>query len=166
MFTIRPGTETAPNGICRLGDDSCYGHTMRRKCCHDAVMPLRCLIVDDNGFFLGAASMLLEREGLTVAGVASTGSEALRQIAALRPDVVLIDIWRIMRTLGQGISKLEPESGFAAQAASGATIYAATKYGYPLSTTHARRIAFAWVFTIPASAATAALLCWPIYAVT
>jgi inorganic phosphate transporter, PiT family len=96
--------------------------------------------------------------------------------------------WRIMRTLGQGIFKLEPESGFAAQAASGATIYAATKYGYPLSTTHvvsgaitgagattrlsavrwgiAGRIAFAWVLTIPAAAATAALLYWPIYAIT
>jgi DNA-binding NarL/FixJ family response regulator len=37
--------------------------------------------------------MLLEREGLTVAGVASTGSDALRQFAALRPDVVLIDIF-------------------------------------------------------------------------
>jgi inorganic phosphate transporter, PiT family len=96
--------------------------------------------------------------------------------------------WRIMRTLGQGIFKLEPESGFAAQAASGATIYAATKYGYPLSTTHvvsgaitgagattrlsavrwgiAGRIAFAWILTIPASAATAALLYWPIYSIT
>jgi len=93
--------------------------------------------------------------------------------------------WRIMRTLGQGIFKLEPESGFAAQAASGATIYAATKYGYPLSTTHvvsgaitgagattrlsavrwgiAGRIAFAWILTLPASAATAAVLFWPIH---
>jgi PiT family inorganic phosphate transporter len=93
--------------------------------------------------------------------------------------------WRIMRTLGQGIFKLEPESGFAAQAATGATIYAATKYGYPLSTTHvvsgaitgvgattrlsavrwgiAGRIVFAWILTIPASAATAALLFWPIH---
>src|SRR5256714_2535867 len=44
--------------------------------------------------------------------------------------------WRIMRTLGQRLYKIEPESGFAAQAAAGATIYAATKYGYPLSTTH------------------------------
>jgi inorganic phosphate transporter, PiT family len=40
--------------------------------------------------------------------------------------------WRIMRTLGQRLYKMEPESGFAAQAAAGATIYAATKYGYPL----------------------------------
>ena len=53
---------------------------------------MRCLIVDDNHSFLEAARMLLEREGLTVAGVASTGAEALRQAETLRPDVVLVDI--------------------------------------------------------------------------
>ncbi len=36
--------------------------------------------------------MLLEREGLTVAGVASTGAEALWQVAMVRPDIVLVDI--------------------------------------------------------------------------
>jgi CheY-like chemotaxis protein len=55
-------------------------------------MPLRCLIVDDNRPYLEAARALLEREGLTVAGVATTGREALRQAKALRPDVVLVDI--------------------------------------------------------------------------
>ena len=55
-------------------------------------MALRCLVVDDNDAFLEAASVLLEREGVTVAGVASTISEALRQIEALRPDVILVDI--------------------------------------------------------------------------
>ena len=55
-------------------------------------MPIRCLIVDDNKSFLEAARVLLEREGLTVAGVASTGAEALRQAETLRPDVVLVDI--------------------------------------------------------------------------
>jgi DNA-binding NarL/FixJ family response regulator len=53
---------------------------------------LRCLIVDDNSSFLDAATNLLEREGLTVAGVASTAAEALEQAARLRPDVVLVDI--------------------------------------------------------------------------
>jgi PiT family inorganic phosphate transporter len=92
--------------------------------------------------------------------------------------------WRIMRTLGQRLYKMEPESGFAAQAAAGATIYAATKYGYPLSTTHvisgavlgagstqrlsavrwgvAGNIVFAWILTIPAAALVAAALYWPI----
>src|SRR5207244_12130030 len=44
--------------------------------------------------------------------------------------------WRIIRTLGQRVVRMEPESGFAAQAAAGTTIYLASKYGYPLSTTH------------------------------
>jgi DNA-binding NarL/FixJ family response regulator len=55
-------------------------------------VPIRCLIVDDNASFLVAARVLLERQGLVVAGVASTGAEALRQADALRPDVVLVDI--------------------------------------------------------------------------
>jgi DNA-binding NarL/FixJ family response regulator len=53
---------------------------------------MRILIVDDNDSFLEAARVLLEREGLTVAGVASTGAEALSQLGTLRPDVVLLDI--------------------------------------------------------------------------
>jgi CheY-like chemotaxis protein len=55
-------------------------------------MPLRCLLVDDNEPFLEAASLLLEREGLTVVGLASSIAEALRQARALRPDVILVDI--------------------------------------------------------------------------
>ena len=55
-------------------------------------MVLRCLIVDDSSQFLAAARGLLEREGLTVVGVASTGAEALRRVAELRPDVTLVDI--------------------------------------------------------------------------
>ena len=52
-----------------------------------------CLIVDDNASFLEAARILLEREGLSVAGVASTGADALRQVEAVHPDVVLVDIF-------------------------------------------------------------------------
>jgi len=55
-------------------------------------MPIRCLIVDDNRPYLEAARVLLEREGLTVAGVATSGKEAFRQAKALHPDVVLVDI--------------------------------------------------------------------------
>ena len=54
--------------------------------------PLRCLIVDDNPSFLEAARTLLEREGLTIAGVASKGAEALQKAEALRPEVILMDI--------------------------------------------------------------------------
>lgn len=53
---------------------------------------MRCLIVDDSQSFLDAARVLLEREGLTVVGVASTCAEARRQAERLRPDVILVDI--------------------------------------------------------------------------
>ena len=63
-------------------------------------MALRCLIVDDSKSFLQAARTVLEREGLIIAGIASTGNEALLRTDELRPDVILVDI-----TLGE-------ESGF------------------------------------------------------
>jgi DNA-binding NarL/FixJ family response regulator len=55
-------------------------------------MTLRLLIVDDNPQFLAAARDLLEREGMTVVGVASTITEALDRVDVLRPDVTLVDI--------------------------------------------------------------------------
>jgi inorganic phosphate transporter, PiT family len=95
--------------------------------------------------------------------------------------------WRIMRTLGQRVFSMEPPSGFAAQATAGLTIYAATKYGYPLSTTHvisgavmgagatkrlsavrwgvAGNIVTAWILTIPAAALVAAAFYWPVVAI-
>jgi DNA-binding NarL/FixJ family response regulator len=53
---------------------------------------IRCLLVDDSDAFLTAATILLEREGMTVAGVAANSAEAVRQARALRPDVILVDI--------------------------------------------------------------------------
>jgi inorganic phosphate transporter, PiT family len=86
--------------------------------------------------------------------------------------------WRIMKTLGQRVYQMEPPGGFAAQATAGVVIYASTKYGYPLSTTHvvsgavmgsgatkrlsavrwgiAGNILLAWVLTLPAAALVAA----------
>jgi inorganic phosphate transporter, PiT family len=92
--------------------------------------------------------------------------------------------WRIIRTLGQRVYGMQPENGFAAQVAGGTTIYLATHFGYPVSTTHvvtggvmgagsvrrfsavrwgvAGNIVFAWVLTIPAAGLVAAALYWPI----
>jgi len=55
-------------------------------------VPTRFLVVDDSRSFLEAARRLLEREGLTIAGVASSSAEALRKAEELRPDVALVDI--------------------------------------------------------------------------
>jgi len=57
-----------------------------------SAMEFRVLIVDDNGAFLYAARRLLAREGLQVVGIASTGTEALRRVDEIRPDVVLVDV--------------------------------------------------------------------------
>jgi inorganic phosphate transporter, PiT family len=95
--------------------------------------------------------------------------------------------WRIMRTLGQRVFQIQPESGFSAQTSAGLTIYLATHFGYPLSTTHvisgavmgagatkrfsavrwgvAGNIVFAWVLTIPAAALVAAACYWPVTAI-
>jgi DNA-binding NarL/FixJ family response regulator len=60
--------------------------------CEADPMTLRCLIVDDSPHFVEAARGLLERQGITVVGVASTSAEALEQAALLRPDVMLVDL--------------------------------------------------------------------------
>jgi PiT family inorganic phosphate transporter len=86
--------------------------------------------------------------------------------------------WRIIRTMGTRIVRMEPLGGFAAQTAAAGVIQLATTWGLPVSTTQvvsgavmgagatrrfsavrwgvARRIVWAWIFTIPASAALAA----------
>lgn len=53
---------------------------------------MRCLLVDDNRTFLETARGLLDREGVTIAGIASSTAEAVRQASALRPDVAVVDI--------------------------------------------------------------------------
>lgn len=82
--------------------------------------------------------------------------------------------WKIIRTLGMRIAKLEPVHGFAAETGAAAVLMAAAHVGLPVSTTHTitssvmgvgavnrlsavrwgvtRRIAYAWVFTLPGSA--------------
>jgi PiT family inorganic phosphate transporter len=90
--------------------------------------------------------------------------------------------WRIVKTMGMKITKLKPVGGFCAESAGAATLFLATHFGIPVSTTHtitgaivgvgatrklsavrwgiARRIVFAWVLTMPASAAIAAATWW------
>jgi DNA-binding NarL/FixJ family response regulator len=59
---------------------------------HAELVPVRCLLVDDFRPFLDAARGVLERDGVAVAGTASTTAEALRQASALSPDVAVVDI--------------------------------------------------------------------------
>jgi PiT family inorganic phosphate transporter len=87
--------------------------------------------------------------------------------------------WRIIKTMGSRIIKMDPAQGFAAQGSGAAVILAATHVGFPLSTTHtisgavmgagaakrfsavrwglAGNIVIAWILTLPASAGIGAL---------
>lgn len=62
------------------------------SCDRVGLMPLRCLIVDDNASFREEMRGLLAEQGLDVVGGAGSGAEAFRQIAELGPDVALIDV--------------------------------------------------------------------------
>jgi PiT family inorganic phosphate transporter len=88
--------------------------------------------------------------------------------------------WRIIRTMGSRIIKMDPAQGFAAQGGGAAVILAASHAGYPLSTTHvisgavmgagaakrvsavrwgvAGNIVVAWILTLPAAASIGALV--------
>jgi DNA-binding NarL/FixJ family response regulator len=55
-------------------------------------VPMRCLLIDDNPTFLDAARDVLDGQGMTIVGVASSTADALRQAGALRPDVAVVDI--------------------------------------------------------------------------
>jgi inorganic phosphate transporter, PiT family len=90
--------------------------------------------------------------------------------------------WRIVKTMGQRITKLKPVGGFAAETGGAITLFLATFMGIPVSTTHtitgaiigvgaaqrtsavrwgvAGNIVIAWVLTIPASAGIAAIAWW------
>lgn len=90
--------------------------------------------------------------------------------------------WRIVRTMGQKITKLKPVGGFCAETGGAITLFMATAIGVPVSTTHtitgaivgvgsvqrassvrwgvAGNIIWAWIFTIPASAFVAAIAYW------
>ena len=90
--------------------------------------------------------------------------------------------WRIVKTMGQRITKLKPVGGFCAETGGAMTLFLATAFGIPVSTTHtitgaiigvgaarnvsavrwgvAGGIVWAWILTIPCSAAVAAIAWW------
>jgi inorganic phosphate transporter, PiT family len=90
--------------------------------------------------------------------------------------------WRIVKTMGQKITKLQPVHGFCAEAGGAIMLFSATALGVPVSTTHtitgaivgvgstrsvsavrwgvAGNIVWAWIFTIPAAAFIAAVSWW------
>jgi len=90
--------------------------------------------------------------------------------------------WRIVKTMGQKLSKLRPVDGFCAETGAALTLYVSSALGVPVSTTHtitgsilgigtikkasavkwkiAKNIVIAWILTIPAAALISALFYW------
>ena len=123
---------------------------------------------------------------LITAGYSSTQSHvpawAVMACYAAMGFGTLFGGWRIVKTMGQRITKLKPVGGFCAETGGAVTLFLATSLGIPVSTTHtitgaivgvgmarnvsavrwgvAGTIVWAWVLTIPCSAAVAALAWW------
>jgi DNA-binding NarL/FixJ family response regulator len=66
--------------------------TVGNRVCHDLVMGLTVLIVDDHPSFRASARAMLESEGFDVVGEAEDGASAVEAVRALSPDVVLLDV--------------------------------------------------------------------------
>ncbi|MFK3736483.1 inorganic phosphate transporter [Massilia sp. TN1-12] len=124
---------------------------------------------------------------LIVAGVSQAGDAAppLWVVISCYTAIsmgTLFGGWRIVKTMGQKITKLKPVGGFCAESGGAITLFLASAIGVPVSTTHtitgaivgvgsaqkasavrwgvAGNIVWAWIFTIPASAFMSAIAWW------
>ena len=131
---------------------------------------------------IGIIWMLLIATGYAGAGESSPPLWTIISCYAAIAVGTMFGGWRIVKTMGQKITKLKPVGGFCAETGGALTLFIATGLGIPVSTTHtitgaivgvgstqrasavrwgvAGNIVWAWVLTIPASAFVAALAYW------
>ena len=131
---------------------------------------------------IGIIWMLLFATGYTSASAALPPTWTIVSCYLAIAAGTLFGGWRIVKTMGQKITKLRPVGGFCAETGGAITLFLATGLGIPVSTTHtitgaivgvgstqrasavrwgmAGNIVWAWVFTIPASAFVAAIAYW------
>ena len=131
---------------------------------------------------IGIIWMLLIATGYTAVGDASPPGWVILCCYTAIAAGTMFGGWRIVKTMGQKITKLKPVGGFCAETGGAMTLFMATMLGIPVSTTHtitgaivgvgsvqrasavrwgvAGNIVWAWVLTIPASAFVAAVGYW------
>jgi inorganic phosphate transporter, PiT family len=131
---------------------------------------------------IGIIWMLLIATGYTAAGDALPPSWVIWCCYIAIGLGTMFGGWRIVKTMGQKITKLKPVGGFCAETGGAITLFLATAMGVPVSTTHtitgaivgvgsvrrasavrwgvAGNIVWAWIFTIPASAFVAGVFYW------
>jgi PiT family inorganic phosphate transporter len=152
----------------------------------------RCQLVSAAAYALGHGGNDAQKTmGIIVAVLVASGHLGPRGEDAALPSWIVVSCnaamalgtafggWRIVKTMGMRITKLQPVGGFCAEVAGALTLCGSTLWGIPVSTTHtitgaimgvgstrgfsgirwgiAGRIVWAWLLTIPASAAVAAL---------
>ncbi|MBP9150363.1 MAG: inorganic phosphate transporter [Rhodoferax sp.] len=137
---------------------------------------------NDSQKTIGIIWMLLIATGYTAAGDALPPTWVIVSCYAAIGLGTLFGGWRIVKTMGQKITKLKPVGGFCAETGGALTLFLATALGVPVSTTHtitgaivgvgsvrrasavrwgvAGNIIWAWILTIPASAFVAAVAYW------
>ena len=131
---------------------------------------------------IGIVWMLLIATGYTAVGDKSPPSWVVLSCYTAISLGTLFGGWRIVKTMGQRLTKLKPVHGFCAETGGAITLFTAAALGIPVSTTHtitgaivgvgatrrasavrwgvAGNIIWAWIFTIPASAFVAAIAYW------
>jgi len=131
---------------------------------------------------IGIIWMLLIATGYVAAGASSPPTWVVIACYVAIGMGTMFGGWRIVKTMGQKITKLRPVGGFCAETGGAITLFLATALGIPVSTTHtitgaivgvgssqrasavrwgvAGNIVWAWIFTIPASAFVAAIAYW------
>ena len=131
---------------------------------------------------IGIIWLLLLSTGYASAGEASPPLWVIISCYAAIGIGTMSGGWRIVKTMGQKITKLKPVGGFCAETGGAVTLFVATFLGVPVSTTHtitgaivgvgstqrmsavrwgvAGNIVWAWILTIPASAFVAAVAYW------
>lgn len=131
---------------------------------------------------IGIIWLLLIATGYTAAGDSSPPLWVIISCYAAIAAGTMFGGWRIVKTMGQKITKLKPVGGFCAETGGAMTLFLATVLGIPVSTTHtitgaivgvgsvqrasavrwgvAGNIVWAWILTIPASAFVAAIAYW------
>jgi PiT family inorganic phosphate transporter len=131
---------------------------------------------------IGIIWLLLIATGYTEVGDSSPPNWVVLSCYAAIGLGTLFGGWRIVKTMGQRLTKLKPVDGFCAETGGAITLFTAAMMGIPVSTTHtitgaivgvgatrrasgvrwgiAGNIVWAWIFTIPASAFVAAFAYW------
>lgn len=131
---------------------------------------------------IGIIWLLLIATGYSEAGASAPPTWVIISCYATIAFGTMFGGWRIVKTMGQRLTKLKPIGGFCAESGGAITLFTATALGIPVSTTHtitgaivgvgssqrpsavrwgiAGNIIWAWIFTIPASAIMACLAYW------